>query len=322
MTTENILEIRHLKKYFPLKNRLVVKAIDDVDLELREGETLGLVGESGSGKSTIAYMLVGMYEATAGDIVYKGEKLSGLYRTLRQKGEIQIVFQDPGSSLNPKRTVRKSLMVPLTVHNRGLSKAQIYQKTEELLEEVGLPGDFADKYPNTLGGGERQLISVARALASRPSLVVLDEPTSALDVSIQAKVIGKLVELQRERNLSYLFITHDLSLMRNVADRVAILYLGRLCEQARTSEFFQNPRHPYTQMLLSSIPVATAEEEKLKPAKIFSSGEIPSPVNVPQGCAFHLSCREEMPICRQTRPQMREIAPGHSVCCHLYTDLK
>jgi oligopeptide/dipeptide ABC transporter ATP-binding protein len=319
MMTENILEIRHLKKYFPLKNHLVVKAIDDVDLELREGETLGLVGESGSGKSTIAYMLVGMYEATAGDIIYKGEKLAGLYRTLQQKGEIQIVFQDPGSSLNPKRTVRKSLMAPLTVHDKELSKAQIYKRTEELLEEVGLPGDFADKYPHTLGGGERQLISVARALASRPSLIVLDEPTSALDVSIQAKVIGKLVELQRERNLSYLFITHDLSLMRNVADRVAILYLGRMCEQARTSEFFQNPRHPYTQMLLSSIPVATVEEENLKPAKIFSSGEIPSPVNVPQGCAFHLRCRDKMPICQQTRPQMREISPGHSVCCHLYT---
>jgi oligopeptide/dipeptide ABC transporter ATP-binding protein len=319
--TEKILEIKRLKKYFPLKNRLVVKAIDDVDLELREGETLGLVGESGSGKSTIAYMLVGMYEATEGDIVYKGENLTqaGLYRTLRQKGEIQIVFQDPGSSLNPKRTVRKSLMVPLAVHDKGLSKEQMSRRAEELLEEVGLPGEFADKYPHALGGGERQLISVARALASRPSLVVLDEPTSALDVSIQAKVIGKLVELQRERNLSYLFITHDLSLMRNVADRVAILYLGRMCEQAQTSEFFEKPRHPYTQMLLSSIPVVTVEEERLKPAKIFSSGEIPSPVNVPEGCAFHLRCREKIPICQEARPQMREIAPGHWVCCHLYT---
>jgi oligopeptide/dipeptide ABC transporter ATP-binding protein len=149
--------------------------------------------------------------------------------------------------------------------------------------------------------------------------MILDEPTSALDVSIQAKVIGKLVELQRERNLSYLFITHDLSLMRNVADRVAILYLGRMCEQALAAEFFQNPRHPYTQMLLSSIPVVTAEEEKLKPEKIFSSGEIPSPVNVPHGCAFHLRCRDKMPICQQTRPQMHEISPGHSVCCHLYS---
>ncbi|MDR1622387.1 MAG: ABC transporter ATP-binding protein [Synergistaceae bacterium] len=318
--TGKILEIKRLKKYFPLKNRLVVKAIDGVDLELYEGETLGLVGESGSGKSTIAYMLVGMYEATEGDIVYKGENLTqaGIYRTLRQKREIQIVFQDPGSSLNPKRTVRKSLMVPLAVHDKGLSREQAYRRAEELLEEVGLPGEFADKYPHTLGGGERQLISVARALASRPSLLVLDEPTSALDVSIQAKVIGKLVELQRERNLSYLFITHDLSLMRNVADRVAILYLGRMCEQARTSEFFEKPRHPYTQMLLSSIPVATAEEEMLKPAKILSSGEIPSPVNVPMGCSFHLRCREKMPICREARPQMREIAPGHSVCCHLY----
>jgi oligopeptide/dipeptide ABC transporter ATP-binding protein len=317
---EKILEIRRLKKYFPLTNGLTVKAVDDVDLELREGETLGLVGESGSGKSTIAYVLVGMYEATEGDIFYKGENIakSGLYRTLRQKGDIQIVFQDPGSSLNPKRTVRKSLTVPLTVHGKGLSREETNRRVEQLLKDVGLPVEFADKYPRTLGGGERQLISVARALATRPSLMILDEPTSALDVSIQAKVIGKLLDLQKEQNLSYLFITHDLSLMRNVADRVAILYLGRMCEQAPAVDFFEKPLHPYTQMLLSSIPVATPEEEALKPARIVSAGEIPSPVNVPPGCAFHQRCREKMPICEEARPQMREVSPGHSVCCHLY----
>jgi oligopeptide/dipeptide ABC transporter ATP-binding protein len=315
-----ILEIRHLKKYFPLKNRLVVKAVDDVDLELDEGETLGLVGESGSGKSTIAYTLVGMYEATEGDILYRGENIAdaGLYRSLKQKGEIQIVFQDPGSSLNPKRTVRKSLMLPLSIHDKGMSGERMNRRVEELLEEVGLSAEFADKYPRTLGGGERQLISVARALAARPSLLILDEPTSALDVSIQAKVISRLKRLQKELNLSYLFITHDLSLMRNVADRVAILYLGRLCEQAQAADFFQKPLHPYTQMLLSSIPVVTAEEELQKPAKIVSSGEIPSPVNVPPGCAFHQRCRDKMSVCEKTRPQMKEVSPGHTVFCHLY----
>jgi len=184
------------------------------------------------------------------------------------------------------------------------------KRVRELLEEVGLPAEFADKYPRTLGGGERQLISVARALATNPSLVILDEPTSALDVSVQAKVISKLIDLQKELKLAYLFITHDLSLMRNVADRVAILYLGRLCEQAPAADFFQKPLHPYTQMLLSSIPVATAEEEKMKPSKVQSVGEIPSPVNVPPGCAFHLRCRYKMPVCMKERPTMRESHRG------------
>ncbi|MDR1651816.1 MAG: ABC transporter ATP-binding protein, partial [Synergistaceae bacterium] len=180
--------------------------------------------------------------------------------------------------------------------------------------------EFADKYPRTLGGGERQLVSAARALASNPSLLILDEPTSALDVSIQAKVISKLTDLQKELSLSYLFITHDLSLMRNVADRVAILYLGRMCEEAPAAEFFEKPLHPYTQMLLSSIPVATPEEEELKPVRIISSGEIPSPVNVPPGCAFHQRCRSRMSLCEAKRPAMREVSRGHSVCCHLFGD--
>ncbi|MDR2780384.1 MAG: ABC transporter ATP-binding protein [Synergistaceae bacterium] len=316
---DNILRIDNLKKYFPLKGGLVVKAVDGVSLRLAAGETLGLVGESGSGKSTIAYVLIGMYEATDGRIIYKGEDISrgGLRRTLKQKSEMQIVFQDPGSSLNPKRTIRQSLAVPLAVHSKNTPGKDLDKKIEGLLDEVELPLDFAGKYPSALGGGERQLVSVARALAANPSLIILDEPTSALDVSIQAKVISKLIDLQHEKSLSYLFITHDLSLMRNVADRVAILYLGRLCEQAPAPEFFQNPLHPYTQMLLSSIPVVTPEEESMKPARIRSSGEIPSPVNVPPGCAFHLRCRNKMPICETERPLMKTVTEGHEVCCHL-----
>ena len=319
---DKILRIDDLKKYFPLRNGLLVKAVDGVSLSLDAGETLGLVGESGSGKSTIAYVLIGMYEATDGRIIYKGEEISrgGLRRTLKQKSEMQIVFQDPGSSLNPKRTIRQSLAVPLTVHSgnsKKMSKKILGEKIGKLLAEVELPPDFADKYPSALGGGERQLVSVARALAANPSLIILDEPTSALDVSIQAKVISKLIDLQREKSLSYLFITHDLSLMRNVADRVAILYLGRLCEQAPAREFFRNPLHPYTQMLLSSIPVVTEEDEKMKPARIRSSGEIPSPVNVPPGCAFHQRCRNKMPVCETERPSMKTVTEGHEVCCHL-----
>lgn len=320
---ERFLEIKGLKKYFPLKDGKVVKAVDNVSLELHRGETLGLVGESGSGKSTIAYVLVGMYEATDGDMIYKDVNIAktGLHRTKGQKGEIQIVFQDPGSSLNAKRTVGQSLMVPIEIHSQ-LTKEQRIAKSKELLEEVGLPAEFFDKYPRTLGGGERQLISVARALATDPDLIILDEPTSALDVSIQAKVISKLIELQKEKNLAYLFITHDLSLMRNVADRVAILYLGRLCEQAPAADFFEKPLHPYTQMLLSSIPVATADEEEMKPVKILSEGEIPSPVNVPPGCAFHMRCRDRLPICDKEQPCMKEVSPGHLVCCHLFDDME
>ncbi len=318
---EKILDIKNLKKYFLIAKGQVVKAVDDVDLELYEGETLGLVGESGSGKSTIAYVLVGMYEATDGDIFYKGDNIAktGLHRSLKQKGEIQIIFQDPGSSLNSKRTVGQSLMVPIKIHNK-MSKADMNKRARELLESVGLPAEFMDKYPNTLGGGERQLISGARALATNPSLIILDEPTSALDVSVQAKVISKLIDLQKKLNLSYLFITHDLSLMRNVANRVAILYLGRLCEQAPTADFFEKPLHPYTQMLLSSIPVVTAEEEEMKPVKILSTGEIPSPVDVPPGCTFHTRCRDKMSICMKERPVMKEVSLEHFVCCHLFND--
>ncbi|NMA54420.1 MAG: ABC transporter ATP-binding protein [Firmicutes bacterium] len=316
---EKILEIKGLKKYFPLPNGQVVKAVDGVDLELYAGETLGLVGESGSGKSTIAYVLVGMYEATDGDIIFKGDNIAktGLHRTLKQRGDIQIVFQDPGSSLNPRRTIEQSIMVPLEIHT-SLSKQEAKKQVRKLLEEVGLPSEVAEGYPRTLGGGERQLVSVARALATNPSFMILDEPTSALDVSVQAKVINKLIDLQKEFRLSYLFITHDLSLMRNVADRVAILYLGRLCELASTADFFQKPLHPYTQMLLSSVPVATTEEEKMKPVKVLSTGEIPSPVNVPPGCAFHLRCRHKKPICLREQPTRREIFPGHYVWCHLF----
>jgi len=314
---EKILEIKNLKTYFPLTRGLVVKAVDNVSLELNRGETLGLVGESGSGKSTLAYTLVGMYAATEGEMIYKGKKLTPK-RSLKQKGDIQNVFQDPGSSLNSRRSIQKSMMLPLNLHTK-LGKEQSVARIEELLESVGLPKEFKDKLPRNLGGGERQLVCVARALASNPSLIVLDEPTSALDVSVQAKVIRKLIELQKEFELSYLFITHDLSLMRNVATKVVIMYLGRICELAETADFFRKPLHPYTQMLLSSIPVATEEEEAEKPAKIILEGEIPSPVNVPPGCAFHLRCPEKKDVCDKVVPKMREVSPGHSVCCHLFT---
>ncbi len=312
-----LLTIKRLKKYFPYKKGLFVKAVDGVDLQIAEGKILGLVGESGSGKSTIAYTTVGMYSATEGEMVFKGQDINKLAvdRSLDMKGEIQIVFQDPGSSLNPRRNIKQILEVPLKLHSRR-EKSGFPSTTKEILEEVGLAQGYLTKSPRSLGGGERQLIAIARSLATKPSLIILDEPTSALDVSIQAKVINRLLKLQETFNLSYLFITHDLSLMRNVADRVAIMYLGKLCEEADTAEFFQRPLHPYTRMLLSSIPVATEEEEKLKPTKIKSTGEIPSSVYVPSGCSFHLRCPEKMDICPVVDPEMKLISTGHYVRCH------
>lgn len=316
-----ILEIKDLKKYFPLANGKTVKAVDGVSMKLFKGETLGLVGESGCGKSTIAYTVVGMYGATDGEVLYKGTNLAakGYKRILEQKGEIQIVFQDPGSSLNSRRTIEKSMEVPLDIHDK-MPKEKKQERIESLLEMVGLPKEYKNKMPRNIGGGERQLVSVARALATNPELIILDEPTSALDVSVQAKVINTLIDLQKQLEISYLFITHDLSLMRNVATRVAILYLGRLCELAPTAEFFRAPLHPYTQMLLSSIPVATEEEEAIKPEQIISQGEIPSPVNAPKGCTFHTRCKDCMEICKTKPPVMVEVGPEHFVCCHKYAE--
>ena len=316
-----ILEIKDLKKYFPLANGKTVKAVDGVSMKLFKGETLGLVGESGCGKSTIAYTVVGMYGATDGEVLYKGTNLAakGYKRTLEQKGEIQIVFQDPGSSLNSRRTIEKSMEVPLDIHDK-MPKEKKQERIESLLEMVGLPKEYKNKMPRNIGGGERQLVSVARALATNPELIILDEPTSALDVSVQAKVINTLIDLQKQLEISYLFITHDLSLMRNVATRVAILYLGRLCELAPTAEFFRAPLHPYTQMLLSSIPVATEEEEAIKPEQIISQGEIPSPVNAPKGCTFHTRFKDCMEICKTKPPVMVEVGPEHFVCCHKYAE--
>ncbi len=323
--TGEILTVTDLKKHFvvgharlPRRTPITVRAVDGISFGMREGETLGLVGESGSGKSTVAYTTVGMYRPTSGHLTFRGQELFGEKgaRPRHLRKEIQIVFQDPGSSLNPRHTVREILSMPLRVHQPGRNRVE---QIVRLLEMVDLPPEYMYRYPHTLSGGEKQIVGIARALASDPTLVILDEPTSALDVSVQAKTITLLLRLQRELHLSYLFITHDLSLMRNVASRVAIMYLGRICEVAETAEFFNNPLHPYTQMLLSSIPVISEAEEKLLPRKVVSRGEIPSPVDVPSGCSFRTRCPFVMDVCRRVDPVMVDGAPGHQVRCHLFT---
>ena len=313
--SEEILTVRDLKKHFKTSQG-TVKAVDDVSFTINKGETFGLVGESGSGKSTTAFTIMGIYAPTAGEILFKGNKLVGGVkdRPRSLKKDMQMVFQDPGSSLNPRRAIGQIIELPLSVH--GLFEGKRKERIDEILNMVGLPTDFAVRYPRQLGGGEKQLVAIARALATEPSLITLDEPSSALDVSMQAKIINTLLKIQREFDLSYLFITHNLSLMRNVATRVGIMYLGKLLEVAPASEFFTKPLHPYTKMLISSIPVITSEEEALKPRKIISSGEIPSPVNVPPGCTFHPRCQECGDNCSKDEPVMVEVEPGHYVKCH------
>lgn len=320
---EEILVAKNLKKHFKTSQG-IVKAVDGVSFSVKYGDTFGLVGESGSGKSTIAYVVIGIYVPTDGKIYYKDKEIdlsTGIKKRPKSlKREIQIVFQDPGSSLNPKRTIQQIVELPLKVHS-SIKEEERREKVVELLRMVELPEEYMYRYPREIGGGEKQMVAIARALATNPSFVILDEPTSALDVSIQAKIIDMLIKFQKEFNLSYLFITHNLSLMRNVASRVAIMYLGKTCEVASASEFFHNPLHPYTQMLLSSIPVMTKEEEHLKPKKIISKGKIPSPVNVPPGCSFHTRCSEKREICLKEDPKMVEVEKGHFVRCHLYSHL-
>jgi len=324
-TNNNILIAKNLVKYFPInlsgifkKKYIVVKAVDGIDFSVKKGECFGLVGESGSGKSTTAYMTVGMYAPTSGSLVFKGEDIArpAVKRSMHLKKDIQIVFQDPGSSLNPRRNIQNILEMPLRVHKMIKKGNSIEKKVIDLLDRVELPSYYRFKSPITIGGGERQMVAIARALATDPSFIVLDEPTSALDVSVQGKIINRVIRLQKEFGLTYLFITHDLSLMRNVATRIAIMYLGKIVEIAPTDEFFKKPLHPYTQMLLSSIPVLFEEEEKLKPNKIHSTGEIPSPVDVPPGCSFNPRCPFKKDICLVEDPVLREIEPEHYVRCH------
>lgn len=314
--SEVILELENVRKYFRT-GRGLVKAVDDVSFKVNGGEIFGLVGESGSGKTTIGNIIVGIYTPTSGKILYRGNDISNSAseRPKWLKKDIQMVFQNPASSLNPRRTVKQILELPLRVH---LSSANVRDKVDELLAMVDLPLEFADRYPDELGGGEKQLVAIARALSVEPSLIVLDEPTSALDVSVQGKIVNVLLRLKEKFNLSYIFITHNLSLMSNVANRVAIMYLGKLRELAQTRDFFLNPLHPYTQMLIASIPVVTEEEEQMKPKRIESRGEISGALKVPPGCSFHPRCPYVMNICKAKDPEFTAITEGHYCSCHLY----
>jgi len=299
---KKILEVKNLKKYFPT-TRGLVRAVDDVTFSVNVGETLALVGESGSGKTTTGHVIMGFYTPDEGSILFNGINIAQPIekRPKELKRMIQIVFQDPGTSLNPKRTVKEIIEEPLKVHE-NLSKWERLKRILDILNYIGLTEDYMFKKPIELGGGEKQLVAIARALAPNPSFIVLDESTSALDVSAQARVLKTLSKIQNDFKVSYLLITHDLGVVRNVSHRVAIMYLGKIYETASTEEFFRNPVHPYTQMLLSSIPVISEEEEEQIPKKIESTGEIPSATNPPSGCRFHTRCPYATEVCKSKEP--------------------
>ena len=311
---EKLLEVRNLKKYFPSGTQ-VVKAVDDVSFDVYEGETLGLVGESGCGKSTTGRMTIKLLDSTAGSILYRGRDIAQLKGSeLRdQRCRMQIIFQDPFSSLDPRKTIGETIGRPLQVHGLA-SRRQRFERVLELMERVGLDPNWVNKYPHELDGGRRQRVGIARALAVNPEYIVCDEPVSALDVSIQAQVLNLLQDLQEELGLTYLFISHDLSVVKHLSNRIAVMYLGKIVELATSDELFANQAHPYTQALLSAIPIPSIDA---KPKRILLQGDVPSPKNPPSGCRFHTRCPYATERCRQAEPQLQDIGGGHFVACHL-----
>ncbi|OZS76804.1 dipeptide/oligopeptide/nickel ABC transporter ATP-binding protein [Tetzosporium hominis] len=320
--TEPLLKVEGLKKYFPVKNGLFgkttghVKAVDDVSFYVNEGETLGIVGESGCGKSTTGRMLMRLLEPTEGTVTFNGQELTKLSPQEMRKArrEIQMVFQDPYASLNPRHTVEKILMEPLIVHNIGDTKSR-KKMVRDFLEIVGLSSYHAKRYPHQFSGGQRQRIGIARALMTNPKLIIADEPVSALDVSIQAQVLNLMQKLQRELKLTYIFIAHDLGVVRHISDRVGVMYLGKMVELASSENLYAEPLHPYTKALLSAVPVP---DPNFTREEILLEGDIPSPSNPPSGCTFHTRCPFAMDRCKQVVPQLEEIKAGHYVACHLY----
>lgn len=321
---EALLVVRDLVKHFPIRGGLMrrkiaeVKAVERVSFDIFGGEIFGLVGESGSGKSTVGKTLLGIYKPTMGSIRFKGRDVSQLTHESRRffKKEAQMVFQDPKSSLNPRRSIKSTIEESLIVHKISRNGREREKAVADLLKMVELSPNYMYKYPSMLSGGQRQRVAIARALALNPSFIVLDEPTSALDVSVQAKIIRLLQRLQTERQMAYLFISHDLSLMRTMADRTAVMYLGRIYEIAPTDKLFAKPLFPYTRALISAVPVVSEEERRMKPARQNMSGEIPSPINPPGGCAFHPRCKETSPVCSKELPGLVEIESDHFVRCH------
>ena len=336
LNNHNILEVHKLRKYFPVEKGIFrrvigqIKAVDGIDLNIQEGETLGLAGESGCGKTTVGRTILRLTEPTSGNVLFygatdavgeKGKKVdvssvsNDLLKSLRR--DMQIIYQDPYSSLNPRSRIMDIIAEPLIVH--GISKKnELKDRVSEILTDVGIKPEYMMRYPHEFSGGQRQRIGIARAIALKPKMIVADEPVSALDVSVQAQVINLLEDLQQKYNLTYLFITHDLSVIKHISIRVAIMYLGKIVEIAKTSEIFENPKHPYTEALISAVPIP---DPKYRSDEIILKGDVPSPLNPPDGCYFHPRCRYAKSICSQNEPYYRDLGNGHFASCHFADSL-
>ena len=311
-----VFEARSLKKYFPAPSGKMVRAVDDVSFAIREGETFGLVGESGCGKTTCGRLLLGVYPPTEGEVLYQGRGLETLDRHERMEfcKNVQMIFQDPYACLDPRMSIGSIIAEGLHVHFH-LNQEETMKRVREQLDRVGLTSDYASRFPHELSGGQRQRVGIARALAVEPRGIVCDEPIAALDVSIQAQIVNLMVKLQRELKLTYLFISHDLSMVRHISDRIGVMYLGSLVELSDNVTIYQKPLHPYTQALFSAIPVADPDHSWIE-NRIRLEGEIPSPLSAPPGCKFSSRCRMCTEECRKTPPPLREVEPGHFVACH------
>lgn len=315
---ENILEVRNLKKYFNVGSGSVLKAVDDVSFSIKRGETFGLVGESGCGKSTTGRTIINLYGATDGEVLFNGENVHQMKgKKLKEfNRKMQMVFQDPYASLNPRMTVGDIIAEGIDIH--GLySGSDRKRRVFELLRTVGLNDEHANRFPHEFSGGQRQRIGIARALAIEPEFVIADEPISALDVSIQAQVVNLFKQLQHDHGLTYLFIAHDLAMVKHISDRIGVMYLGSLVEVSESNELYHKPLHPYTEALLSAIPIPDPEIEHNR-ERIILQGDVPSPINPPSGCRFRTRCPKAMPQCAESIPEFKEVEPNHFVACHLY----
>ncbi|WP_378956257.1 ABC transporter ATP-binding protein [Pelosinus sp. sgz500959] len=322
MEQDPILEVRHLKKYFTARTDFFgrpiahLKAVDDVSFTIRKGETLGLVGESGCGKSTTGRSIIHLYKPTAGEILFNGEIIDRPDKEKRLRQGMQMIFQDPYASLNPRMMVGDIISEPLDIHHLVTGKAERRERIVKLLQMVGLNPEHANRFPHEFSGGQRQRIGIARALAINPSFIICDEPISALDVSIQAQVVNLLKSLQDKLGLTYLFIAHDLAMVKHISTRVAVMYLGKIVEIGATNELYRQPQHPYTQALLSAIPIPDPIIEA-KRTPIHLAGDVPNPINPPSGCTFRTRCSHVMPICSEQQPTLKNVGTNHMVACHL-----
>lgn len=321
MNTDTILSVQNLKEYFNIPKgffgTIPLKAVDDVSFDISRGETLGLVGESGCGKTTVGRTILQLYKPTSGKIIFNGEEIRDKKSITNMRKKAQMVFQDPYSSLNPRMTVGDIIGEPLDVHKLCSSHKERQERIKELMDTVGLSSEHATRYAHEFSGGQRQRIGIARALAVNPDFIVCDEPVSALDVSIQAQIINMFDELQDKMGLTYLFIAHDLLVVKHISDRIAVMYLGRLIELASADEIYNHPVHPYTVSLISAVPIPDPEYARTH-KRIILSGDVPSPLHMPSGCAFRTRCPYATEQCAQSRPEFKEVSPGHWAACHKY----